>query len=354
MIQHNSGMTGKSQKQGMAPGTVMYTGERKLEQVSLYQYRYQAESLQEQTLEPDHIALPAPGEKLWINIEGLHDTTLIEHLGDAFNLHPLTQEDIASIHQRPKLELYDSYIYVVLRMIYIDKTGSIANEQLSLVLGENFVLSFQEIHGDVFDPIRKRLQNSQSRLRNLGSDFLFYALIDVLVDAYFGVLENIGDQLEDLEEEIIEANSKQIMTQLRTLRHELLVLRKGIWPVRDVINAMMRDAPGLLSKDVQLYLRDVHDHGVQATDGLESLRELQASLHDFYLSQLSYRMNEVMKVLTIISTIFIPLSFLVGVYGMNFDHMPELHWLFSYPGLWFIMISIAIGMLIYFWRKDWF
>ena len=354
MIQHKTGMTGKSQKQGMAPGTVMYTGERKLEHVQLSQCRYNTETLEEKVVSLEALRKPVAGEKLWLNIEGLHETELIEQLGHIFELHPLTQEDIASIHQRPKLELYDSYIYVVLRMIYIDTSGQVANEQLSLILGENFVLSFQEISGDVFDPIRKRLQNPQSRLRNLGSDFLFYALIDVLVDAYFGVLEHFGDKLEGLEEDIIDGRSKQIMTELRHLRHELLVLRKALWPVRDVINSMMRDAPSLLSKDVQFYLRDVHDHSVQATDGLESLRELQASLHDFYLSQLSYRMNEVMKVLTIISTIFIPLSFLVGVYGMNFDKMPELHWNFAYPGLWLIMFSIAISMLIYFWKKDWF
>ncbi len=345
--------TGQSQKQGMAPGTVMYTGERKLEHVTITSHLFNREILEEKSIDVTALHRPDEGEKLWINVEGLHDTVLIETFGERFNLHPLTLEDIASIHQRPKLELYDSYVYVVLRMIYV-KEGKLENEQLSLILGDNFVLSFQEIPGDVFEPIRKRLQNPQSRIRKLGADFLFYALIDVLVDAYFGVLEHFGDQLESLEEDIIEGNSKQIMMQLRRLRHELLVLRKGIWPVRDVINSMMRDAPSLLSKDVLLYLRDVHDHGVQATDGLESLRDLQASLHDFYLSQLSYRMNEVMKVLTIISTIFIPLSFLVGVYGMNFDHMPELHWLFSYPLLWLIMLSTAGGMLYYFWKKDWF
>ncbi len=349
MLKHQ--LKNASQKQGMAPGSLMYMGESKLEPASLDITLYSAESIQESPVELSTI--PETNQNVWLNIVGLHDIKTIEALGEKFSLHPLTLEDIVSAHQRPKVEFFDDYIYVVLKMLYVDN-DKLHYEQLSLILGDSFVLSFQERLGDVFDPIRKRLQNPKSRLRNLNSDYLLYALIDVMVDAYFGVLEHYSEALEFIEEDIIDLNNKNTMMALRDLRHELLLLRKSVMPVRDLLSSFRRENPVLISDNVLLYLNDVQDHAIQVNDALESLRELNTSLHDFYLSQLSYRMNEVMKVLTIISTIFIPLSFLVGVYGMNFERMPELQWADGYYALWGVMITIVISMLIYFWRKRWF
>lgn len=354
MLDNSSFFDTKRRKQGLAAGTVVYTGEQKLEQLSLSRYRYNQHLSEERSLSLSELSKPPKGSCDWINIVGLHDSEAIERIGALFGLHPLTLEDVVNIHQRPKLELFESYLYVVLRMIRIGDEGEVHNEQLSLILGENFVLSFQEMPGDVFEPLRKRLTSATSRIRTAQVDFLFYTLMDIVVDNYFMVLEYYDSKLERLEEEIIDTHSRDIVVHLSYIRRDLLLLRKVILPVREILNALMRDPPGLLSEGVQIYLRDVYDHSIQANDLLESLRDLQASLHDLYLSQLGHRSNEVMKVLTIIATIFMPLSFLAGVYGMNFDHMPELHWFFAYPVLLLVMCLVAGAMLFYFWRKDWF
>jgi magnesium transporter len=347
-------MSKKSMKQGQAPGTVMFTGEQKMESSILSLISYTPEVFNETTdLELERLSTFASDKTSWLNLDGVHDTSLIEHLGRHFNLHPLTLEDIASTQQRPKIEFFDDYVYVVLRMLHLSDKGTLQNEQISIILGKHFVLTLQEIPGDLFEPVRKRLRTNKGRIRKLGADYLFYALIDAIVDAYFIVLESYGERIEALEDQILHYD-KQVIEQLSSLKRETLLLRKTIWPLRELLSSLHREESPLMSNEVLTFFRDVQDHSIQVIDTIEIFRELLSSIHDVHLSNMSYRMNEVMKVLTIISTIFIPLSFLVGVYGMNFKVMPELEWQYGYFGVWGIILFVAISMVFYFRRKKWF
>ncbi|MEJ2666493.1 MAG: magnesium/cobalt transporter CorA, partial [Deinococcales bacterium] len=296
----------------------------------------------------------------WLNVNGVHRAELVERIGTALELHPLTMEDIVSLGQRPKVEDYDRYLYITLRMlVYGSHDGSpsvqsLVNEQLSLVLLSGIVLTFQERPGDGFEPVRERLRQGKGRIRRLGADYLAYALMDVIIDSYFTVLEDYGDAIEELEAAILEDPNTDVLQRVNHLKRETLLVRKAVWPLRELIAGVERDEGELMSRAVVDYLRDAHDHAIQVIDTVETLRDMLTNLHDMYLSALSYRMNDVMKVLTIIATIFIPLSFLVGVYGMNFHHMPELSWPWAYPALWGLMIVLALGMLFIFRRRGWF
>jgi magnesium transporter len=346
---------GRASKAGLAPGSVVYTGEVKVDTVTIELFQYDAAKLTERqalTLE-DAPASRTPGQISWYNITGLHDTELIQAFGETFGLHPLVTEDIVSVGQRPKVELFDDYLFIVLRMLGQGQAGAPQSEQLSLVLGSDYVLTFQERQGDVFAPVRERLRKGKGRIRKLGADYLAYALIDVIVDSYFSVLEHYGDELEELEEEILREPTPRSLEHVNRLRRELLFLRKSIWPLRELTGTMQREESPVLSAVVVTFLRDVHDHSIQVIDTVETFREMLSGLHDFYLTSLSFKMNEVMKVLTIIATIFIPLGFLVGVYGMNFDVMPELHLRWGYPALWLIMLGVVTTMLLYFKRRRW-
>lgn len=345
----------RAQKAGLSPGSVVHTGARRVERATVDQIVYHeegAEERQDVRLEDAHAAAQTEGVT-WINVTGLHDTDLIERIGELFGLHPLTLEDIASVGQRPKVEAYDDYLYVVLRMLSLDDDGALENEQISLVLGRGFVLTFQERPGDVLEPVRTRIRQGKGRIRKLGADYLAYALIDILVDSYFTVLEHYSDRVVELEETIFAAPTPAEMSTLIRLKQELLFLRKAVWPVRELLAGLQREESELLSPAVAAFLRDAYDHAVQAIDAVETLRDLLSGLQDAYLSSLSFRMNEVMKVLTVMASLFIPLTFLVGVYGMNFDWMPELHWRWSYPLLWLLMLTTSVLMLLYFRRKRW-
>jgi magnesium transporter len=289
-----------------------------------------------------------------LNFSGLADVEQIKKIGDIFGLHPLVMEDILHMGQRPKLELYDKYVYLVVKMIYLGDNGKeVAYEQLSIVMGKNYVLTFQEKEGDVFNNIRERIKGNKGRLRKSGADYLVYSLLDSVVDNYFPALEKIGDLVEEIEERLSDDPEQDVLSDIYRLKREVLFLRKSIWPIREVVAAMMRQDLEFVSPNTNTYLRDVYDHSIQVMDVVETYTDMLSELTDVYMSTVSNRMNEVMKTLTIIATIFIPLTFIVGLYGMNFKYMPELTNELAYPIVLLIMATISGMMLIYFRRKGW-
>lgn len=354
-------------KPGQPPGTLLHTGEQKLDKMLMTVHDYDAgryDSFPIEVLDPNAAYL-RPSSKTWIQIQGLHDITQLRKVMDYFELHPLVQEDIVSINQRPKVEPYGDIIFVVGRMITArqqqgNEETELKSEQVSLVLGKNFVLSFQESDDPLFDPVIRRLLVANTRLRRHSIDFLTYALLDNLVDHYFTALDFINETIEDMEERVLDNPDPADLQSIHGLRRDLIFFRKSVWSLRDGINSLIRDDSPLISPEIKVYLRDVYDHLVQVVDSIESQRELVFSLYDMYTSSLSSRMNEVMKVLTVISTLFIPLTFIVGVYGMNFNpessawNMPELNWAYGYPVAWGVMLGIVASMLYYFKRKGWF
>jgi len=291
----------------------------------------------------------------WINIDGLHQVEAIAKIGQHFGLHPLVLEDIVNTEQRPKLEDYGKYIFMVAKMLsYDDTQGMIQTEQISLVLSSNFVLTFQEGSEDDFAPVRERIKSPNGRLRNMGADYLLYTLIDAVVDNYFIVLDKIGEKVEELEEILLTQFAHAHVHKIHDLRREMILARKSIWPLREAITVLARQETALIKEATAVYLRDVYDHTVRLSDTVESNRDLLSVMMDIYLTSLSNRMNEVMKTLTIISTIFMPLTFIAGVYGMNFDHMPELRWPWGYPVVLGGMLVLGIGMVFFFKKKKWF
>ena len=290
----------------------------------------------------------------WINVDGVHDVGLIQKLGNNFDLHPLIIEDIVHTQQRPKMEESENYIYIVLKMLYFDNAQNETQvEQVSLVFGKNFVISFQEKEGDIFETIRERIRNGKGRIRKMGTDYLAYALIDAVVDHYFIILENDGEKIEELEDKVVADPKPETLQKIHRLKREMIFLRRSVWPLRELVNSLERGESPLIHKATRIYLRDVYDHTIQVIDTLETYRDMLSGMHDTYLSSISNRMNEVMKVLTIIATIFIPLTFIAGVYGMNFEFMPELKWRWAYFGVWGVIFVVAIGMVIYFKRRKW-
>ena len=291
----------------------------------------------------------------WINVGGVNDPVMLEQLGECFGLHRLVMEDILSVVQRPKVEDFGDYLFVVLKMLsYNERSGEVLPEQVSLVLGQNFLMSFQEGDaGDAFHLILDRLRTGRGKIRKMGVDYLAYSLLDALVDGYFLILEKLGDRIDTLEEELIVKNSRSGVEKLYRLKRELLFLHKAIWPLREVIARLQRRESPLIHETTTPFLRDVYDHVVQVIDSVEIYREMLTEMLDTYLSSVSYRLNEIMKVLTVIATIFMPLTFLAGVYGMNFKHMPELEWKYGYLLAWIIMAGIGGIMVVYFKRKNW-
>lgn len=294
---------------------------------------------------------------LWVDVHGLKDVQVIEQLGTEFALHPLALEDVVGTSQRAKVEEYPHNLFLVARMVAT--TGQLDTEQLSVFIGRGYVVSFQSTPGDCFDQVRTRLRKDHTRIRDSGADYLAYALLDAVIDAYFPTLDKISARLEDLEDSVVDNPDRSFVSALHHMKHELLTFRRELWPHRDMISVLIRQESGLITDQTDLYLRDCHDHVVQLVDMIETYREIASGLLDVYLSSLSNRMNEIMKVLTIIATIFIPLSFISGVYGMNFDrtaskwNMPELGWAYGYPFALGLMAATAAGLVYYFWRKGW-
>jgi len=347
----------RSRKAGLPPGSVVHIGERKAESVRITLIDYDETNYrQEEVAEVERcFELKTTPTVTWINIDGVHDTALIEKVGNHFGLHHLVQEDIVSTGQRPKFEDYDDYLFVVFRMLtYDEQERAIDSEQVSLVLGRNFVISFQEHVGDVFEQVRERIKAGKGRIRKMGCDYLAYSLMDATVDNYFSVLERMGERIEVLEEKLVAEPDEKTLNEIHDLKSEMLYLRKSVWPLREVINGLEKSESDLISDGTNIYFRDVYDHTIQIIDTIESLRDMVSGMLDIYLSSLSNRLNAVMKVLTIIATIFIPLSFFAGVYGMNFKYMPELNWKWAYPlGFWVFIIVVVCGMLVFFRRKKW-
>ncbi len=290
----------------------------------------------------------------WINLDGIHQLDIIEKLGKHFKIHPLVLEDVVNTGQRPKMEDFGDYLFIVLKMLHYDEEkNETRTEQVSLILSSKFVLSFQENEGDVFDPIRERIRSDRGRIRKMGADYLAYSLIDAIVDNYFMVLEKIGEKIEDIEDDLVKNPTPEVLHMIHSLKRELIFLRKSVWPLREVISRLERWESPLIDKSIDIYLRDVYDHTIQVIDALETFRDMLSGMLDIYLSSVSNRMNEVMKVLTIIATIFIPLTLIAGIYGMNFKYMPELESPWGYPMVYMIMLAIGAVMMIYFRRKKW-
>ena len=340
----------------MPPGTIVHVGEQRHEPVKLSVIKYDAADFQEKTVATVEEALSFRDKSsvMWLNIDGVHQPEIIEQVGKSFGLHPLVAEDIASTGQRPKMEDFDDYIFVVLRMLRFDGNENEAKtEQMSIIFGRDFVVSFQEREGDVFDHIRERLRNNKGRLRKMGADYLAYSLIDSIVDNYFMVLEKLGETIEDIEDRLVTNPTSETLQTIHDLKREMIFLRKSVWPLREVINRLERSESALINKSTFVYLRDVYDHTIQVMDAVETFRDMLSGMLDIYLSSVSNRMNEVMKVLTVIATIFIPLTFVAGIYGMNFRYMPELEQTWSYPAVLILMLVVALLMVIYFRRKKW-
>lgn len=345
-----------SKKAGLPPGTLIHVGEKKIEVVRISYIDYDEQNFQEKQVAKIEECFPfkATPTVTWINIDGLHNLEFIEKLGKEFELHPLILEDILNTGQRPKFEDFDKYIFVVLKMLsYDDENQAVQAEQVSLVLGPNFVISFQERVGDVFEQIRDRIRNAKGRIRKMGSDYLCYALIDAIVDNYFAILEGFGEKIESMEEELVAEPTEKTLQQIHTLKREMIFLRKSVWPLRELISGLQRSESSLIQESTDIYLRDVYDHTIQIIDTVETFRDMISGMLDIYLSSLSNKMNAVMKVLTIIATLFIPLTFVAGIYGMNFKYMPELEWHWAYPAVWLVMVTVAVIMLIYFRKKKW-
>jgi len=289
----------------------------------------------------------------WVNVDGLHNSDIIDKLGKHFCIHPLLMEDINSDHQ-PKSEEYDDYLFFTLKMLYRIENGVIDYEQISFVLGKDFFVSFQEKEGDLFDPFRERIRLSQGRVRKLKGDYLLYRLIDIIVDNYYQVLDTVGLQVEQIEEDVYQNPTEGNFLRIQKIKKDLLFLRKALYPLRDALSKLLKDESGFIESDTVKYFNDVYDHVVHLIDSLETYKDLNSGLMDIHINAMNTRMNEVMKILTVFSTIFMPLTFIVGVYGMNFDFMPELHWKYGYGLVWAFMIATTIGMILYFKFKKWF
>ncbi|GET21770.1 magnesium/cobalt transporter CorA [Prolixibacter denitrificans] len=345
-----------SQKAGLPPGSMVFIGDKHEEAPELTIIDYDTSKFEVNTKATlqDALRRKETAPISWINIDQLHDVELMEKLGSHYEIHPLLMEDILNTDLRPKVEDEDEYVMLSLKMLqYEEQTDNLTTDQVSLILGKNYVISFREKPDNIFEPIINRLSSSKGSIRSRGADYLFYALTDVIVDNYFTIIENIGNQLEKLEERIFNHPGEDALQEIHRIKSDLLQLRKITYPIRESMRKLENDDIDLIEDKTRKYFTDIYEHIVQIIETIESYREVVSGLKDLYLSSISYRMNKVMQVLTIIATIFIPLTFLVGVYGMNFENMPELHWKYAYFVLWAIMISIVVLLTWYFRKKKW-
>lgn len=346
----------RKKKSGLPPGTLVYDGEERAEKTRITVIDYDRNHMEEKVVQEASDCVPFRDKSsvTWINVDGLQDIDVIEALGSSFGAHSLVLEDILSTSQRPKFEDFDEYFFIVIKMLdYRDDIEEVTAEQVSLLVGRNFVISFQERQGDVFDPVRERLRKGKGRIIKKGADYLAYALMDVIVDNYFSILEKSGDRMEEMEDMVIEQPEPETLQKIREVKREMIFLRRSVWPLREVIGNLERLETGIVDKSTRIYLRDLYDHIIQVVDTIEGMRDMISGLQDVYISSVSNRMNEVMKVLTIIATIFIPLTFIAGVYGMNFEHMPELKYHWAYPAVWGVMVVVAMVMVLFFKKKRW-
>lgn len=345
-----------SKKVGLPPGTLVHVGKKPTGKVKITIIDYDEHQVVEKEVKTIDECFPFKNTPTvtWINIDGVHDVNIVEKIGNCFDIHPLLLEDIMNTEQRPKIEDFGNYIFIILRMIHPNtKEKEIESEQVSLIIHSNYVITFQEHPGDVFEPIRERIRNGKGRIRKMGPDYLAYSLIDAIVDAYFVISEKIGEQIGDIDEELITNPTQETLRSIHKLKRELLSIRRYTWPIREIINVLEKAENPLIKKTTGIYLRDVYDHTIQIMDTIEIFRETLSEMVDAYLSSINNRMNEIMKVLTVIATIFIPLTFIASIYGMNFSWMPELEWPEGYHIVLLVMAALGILMLIYFKRKKW-
>ncbi len=342
-------------KMGKAPGTVTYMGQREntATLVSIINYSQDVYDVALPNTFEDIVKLKNRSETSWIDVIGISDEQYIDNLGKHFGLNSLVLEDAVNPQQRPKIDEYEDYIFGVFKMLYLDENQEIVSEHLALTLLDTSVLVFQELKDDVFNGVRERIKLKSGRIRTRGADYLYFALLDAIVDNYFVVLESINQKIENLEEEVYDNPTPDVARRIQDLKKEVLRIRRHIFPMRELIGRLVDSESKLISKDTKIYLKDIQDHCVEINESLQIYREMSMSLMEMYMSNISNKMNEVMKVLTIMASIFIPLTFIAGVYGMNFDNMPELHYKHAYPMVWGVMIAMFIGMLIYFKRKKW-
>ena len=347
----------RSKKAGLPPGTLVHIGEKLSETTEVTLLDYNSEhSLEKKIINIDDLRIFKDQPTVsWVHIEGIHDTSVLEQLGNVFGIHPLILEDILNTDQRPKMQDMGDYMFIVLKRFCstCDESHDISADQISVILGPRYVISFQEREEAIFEPIRERIRTSKGRIRNSGADYLAYSLVDSILDSYFGILEELGEKIETEEEILVNHPSESTLRAIQQLKRDMIFLRKSIWPLRETISALERSESPLIQDTTNIYLKDVYDHAIQVIDTVETYREMLSGMIDIYLSSLSNRMNQVMKVLTIIATIFMPMTFLAGVYGMNFKYLPELEWHWGYLFFWIITIAIAVIMLILFKRRQW-
>jgi magnesium transporter len=346
-----------SQKAGLPPGTLIYTGDKTDKEFEITTVIYSEQEYNE-TVSKFFKECPVISQDAatvtWINVNGLHNTRNLEELGACFHLHPLVLEDILNTDHRPKLDDYGDYLFIVLKLLQVQEgSGEIVAEQVCLVVGNNYVISLHENDQDVFGVIRERLKAGKGRLRRSGADYLAYTLVDLIVDQYFVILEDLGEVIEDLESEVVSTPTPATLSQIHRLKREMIMLRKSVWPLREVINRLERSESSLIKEPTVPYFKDVYDHVIQIIDNIETFRDILSGMLDIYLSSVSNRLNEVMKVLTIIATIFIPLTFITGIYGMNFKYIPGLEWDYGYYMALGMMATVLVTMVLFFWKKGW-
>ena len=346
-----------SRKIGLPPGSIVYLGEQKVEKVKITLTEYDENKYETYEIKSaDEIEPFTDTPRVtWVNVCGLHETDFLKEIGERFKIHPLVLEDILNTDTRPKIEITDDYLFTVMKLfIYNAEQEIFEPEQVSFILGRNFIFSFVEKGDEIFNPVRDRIAGQLGKIRKRASDYLLYALMDIVVDYYFLVLEKIEERIESLDDEAINEPEKTLAEKIYNLKNLLLLLRRSVTPMREIVNQLIKDEGDLLEESIEPYLRDLYDHVIHISETLEVQREITTGLMETYLSMMSNKMNEVMKVLTVIATIFIPLTFIVGIYGMNFKYMPELDVPWAYYAVWGVMTSVVIGMVIYFRRKKWF
>ncbi len=349
-------MKRRAKKAGLPPGSLVYLGDKPNVTTKIQLFDYLDGHLTEREIaQPEECAPYKDSDTVtWINIDGIQNVGVLEKIGKQYDLHPLVMEDILNTDQRPKIEDHEHYLYVVLKMLsYNEAEQEIAIEQLSLVLGNNFVLSFQDKPGDVLDPLRERIRQSKGKIRKLGADYLLYAILDEVVDHYFVVMEKLGEKVEQIEGIVAVKPRPDTLPQIHRLKREMIVLRKAVWPLRELITTLRHDDTPLLKESTAIYFRDLNDHIVQIIEGVEAYRDMLSSMLDIYLSIMSNRTNGVMKVLALFSAIFMPLTFITGIFGMNFKNFPELEWKYGFQGTLILMAILAAGLILFFRRRKW-
>lgn len=349
-------------KKGMSPGTPIFTGKQKIDNIKITLFDYNStDFIEKEIIDPEELTKLSYDKRInWINISGIHDIAAIEKIGAIFNLHPLVIEDIVNVNHNPKMEDYDEYLFIITKMIEFDNQNDCLRiEQVSFILGKNYLLTFQEDEYDIFDILRGRIRENKGRVRSSGEDYLLYRLIDSLTDNYMLVLESLDEKIEKIEDHLIDNPDQTILESLHQLRKDLMKVRRAVTPLREIIYSLEKEPKEMIKKSTHIFLRDLNDHIKQVMESLENYREIINGMHEIYISNSSFRLNQVLKVLTIISTIFIPLTFIVGIYGMNFNtfspfNMPELNWKYGYIFVMLLMVLIATGLILFFKKKKWF